>query len=43
MHSGIFHELDFSREGKALSFIGLPLSIARSPYFQVKTPVCVRA
>jgi hypothetical protein len=41
MHSGIFHQLDFGRDGKALSFLGLPFSIDRSPYFQVKTPVCV--
>ena len=41
MHSGVFHELDFDRDGKALSFLGLPFSIDRSPYFQVRTPVCV--
>jgi uncharacterized protein len=41
MHSGVFHELDFDRDGKTLSFLGLPFSVDRSPYFQVKTPVCV--
>lgn len=40
MHSGVFHTQDFSRNGKALSFLGLPLSIDRSPCFQVKVPVC---
>ncbi|MGF1626864.1 MAG: succinylglutamate desuccinylase/aspartoacylase family protein [Alphaproteobacteria bacterium] len=28
-------------DGKRLSFIGVPLSIDRSPYFQVKVPICV--
>jgi uncharacterized protein len=41
MHTGIVHSLDFGRDGKTLSFLGLPLSVDRSPYFQVKIPVCI--
>lgn len=41
MHTGAVHALDFDRDGKTLSFIGFPFSIDRSPYFQVRTPVCV--
>jgi uncharacterized protein len=41
MHTGIFHTLDLDREGKTTSHLGLPFSIDRSPYYQVKVPVCV--
>ncbi len=41
MHTGIFHTLDLERDGKTLSHLGLPFSVDRSPYFQVKVPVCV--
>ncbi|MDQ0390643.1 succinylglutamate desuccinylase/aspartoacylase family protein [Labrys monachus] len=41
MHSGFYHALDFDRDGKTLSHLGVPFSIDRSPYFHVKVPVCV--
>ncbi|GGF50321.1 deacylase [Aliidongia dinghuensis] len=40
MHTGLFHSLDLTADGKALSFLGIPFSVDRSPYFQVKIPVC---
>jgi predicted deacylase len=40
MHTGLFHSLDFAVDGKALSHLGIPFSIDRSPYFQVKIPIC---
>jgi predicted deacylase len=39
MHTGVFHDLKFDRDGKASGHISMPFSIDRSPYFQVKTPV----
>jgi hypothetical protein len=41
MHTGVFHTLDLDRDGKVLSHLGMPFSVDRSPYFQVKVPVCV--
>lgn len=41
MHSGLVHRLDLERDGKTLDWLGIPYSIDRSPYFQVKVPVCV--
>jgi uncharacterized protein len=41
MHTGLFHTLDLERDGKTLSHLGLPLSVDRSPYFQIKVPICV--
>lgn len=41
MHSGLLHTLDLEKKGKALSYLDLPLSVNRSPYFRVKTPICV--
>src|SRR5215471_4857029 len=41
MHTGLFHTLDLDRDGKVLSHLGLPFSVDRSPYFQVKIPICV--
>ncbi len=41
MHTGIFHTLDLDRDGKTITWLGLPFSVDRSPYFQVKVPVCV--
>jgi uncharacterized protein len=41
MHTGLFHTLDLERDGKALSHLGLPFSVDRSPYFQIKVPICV--
>ena len=40
MHTGLFHQIDFSADGKHLSHLGIPFSIDRSPYYQVKVPVC---
>ncbi|HEY9270553.1 MAG TPA: succinylglutamate desuccinylase/aspartoacylase family protein, partial [Achromobacter sp.] len=40
MHTGLFHEIDFDADGKALSFLGTPYSVDRSPYYQIKTPIC---
>lgn len=39
MHTGVFYDLDFRAEGKSLSYISVPMSVDRSPYFQVKVPV----
>jgi predicted deacylase len=41
MHTGLFHTPDLERDGKALSHLGLPLSVDRSPYFQIKVAICV--
>lgn len=40
MHTGLYHALDFNADGKSLDFLGIPFSVDRSPYFQVKVPVC---
>ncbi|MBE1205229.1 succinylglutamate desuccinylase/aspartoacylase family protein [Aminobacter carboxidus] len=40
MHSGLVHSLDFDRDGKTLAHLSIPFSIDRSPYFQVKVPIC---
>ncbi|MDQ0467826.1 succinylglutamate desuccinylase/aspartoacylase family protein [Labrys wisconsinensis] len=39
MHSGVFHDLDFERDGKARGHVSMPFSVDRSPYFHVRTPV----
>lgn len=41
MHTGVSHAIDLDRDGKGLSFLGVPFSVDRSPYYQVKVPVCV--
>jgi predicted deacylase len=41
MHTGVSHDLDLDRDGKRFAFLGVPFSVDRSPYFQVKVPVCV--
>ena len=41
MHSGVFHTLDFSRDGKTVSHLSIPVSVDRSPYFHVQVPICV--
>ncbi|RJT41621.1 deacylase [Mesorhizobium waimense] len=41
MHTGIVHTLDFDRDGKTLSHLSIPFSIDRSPYFQIKVPICL--
>lgn len=40
MHTGIFHELDLAAQGKSISYLSIPFSVDRSPYFQAKVPVC---
>jgi predicted deacylase len=40
MHTGVVHDLDLDSDGKRLTSLGLPFSVDRSPYFQVKVPVC---
>ncbi|RAZ84605.1 deacylase [Mesorhizobium hawassense] len=40
MHTGLVHTLDFDRDGKTLGHLSIPFSVDRSPYFQVKVPVC---
>lgn len=40
MHTGLFHSIDFDRDGKTLSYLGIPFSVDRSPYFQVRAPIC---
>src|SRR4051812_33765637 len=41
MHTGLVHRLDLERDGKVLDWLSIPFSIDRSPYFQVKVPICV--
>ncbi len=41
MHTGVFHDLDLESDGKRLTYIGIPFSVDRSPYFQVRIPVGV--
>ncbi|TIR01125.1 succinylglutamate desuccinylase/aspartoacylase family protein [Mesorhizobium sp.] len=40
MHTGLVHTLDFDREGKTHGYLSIPFSVDRSPYFQVKVPIC---
>lgn len=40
MHTGLFHSLDFAADGKVLGHLGIPFSTDRSPYFQVRVPIC---
>lgn len=39
MHTGILTDLDLSRDGKTSTYLSIPHSIDRSPYFQMKTPI----
>jgi predicted deacylase len=41
MHSGLYHTLNLDRDGKTISHLSIPYSVDRSPYFQIKVPVCV--
>lgn len=41
MHTGVSHDLDLDRDGKVLTALGIPFSVDRSPYYQVRVPVCV--
>ncbi|SER53778.1 hypothetical protein SAMN05216548_1249 [Faunimonas pinastri] len=40
MHTGLAHSIDFERQGKQFDFLSLPFSIDRSPYYQIKIPIC---
>ncbi|MCO6052254.1 succinylglutamate desuccinylase/aspartoacylase family protein [Mesorhizobium sp. RP14(2022)] len=40
MHTGLFHSIDFDKDGKTLSYLGIPFSVDRSPYYQVRVPIC---
>ncbi|WP_292197998.1 succinylglutamate desuccinylase/aspartoacylase family protein, partial [Mesorhizobium sp.] len=40
MHTGLVHTLGFDREGKTHGYLSIPFSVDRSPYFQVKVPIC---
>jgi len=39
MHTGVYHSLDFTAEGKSIDYLSIPFSVDRSPYFQVKVPM----
>ncbi|MBN8996635.1 MAG: succinylglutamate desuccinylase/aspartoacylase family protein [Rhizobiales bacterium] len=40
MHTGTYFDIDWTRDGKFVGFAGFPYSIDRSPYYQIKVPVC---
>jgi predicted deacylase len=40
MHTGLFHTLDYARDGKFSDHLSIPFSVDRSPYFHVKIPIC---
>ncbi len=40
MHTGVFLDVPFDKNGKHNGFISIPYSIDRSPYYQIKIPVC---
>ncbi|MGI9500321.1 MAG: deacylase, partial [Geminicoccaceae bacterium] len=40
MHTGVFNPLDDRQDGKVVTHLSLPYSIDRSPYFQIKIPIC---
>lgn len=40
MHTGLFHEIDFAADGRQSGHLGMPYSIDRSPYYQIKIPIC---
>ena len=39
MHTGLFHEIDFEKDQKWSGHLGIPFSIDRSPYYQLKIPI----
>ena len=41
MHTGVFHQIDLERDGKTISYLGLPFSVDRSPYYRATIPICV--
>ena len=40
MHTGIFNPLDPLQDGKFITHLSLPYSVDRSPYYQIKIPIC---
>ena len=38
MHTGLVHSIDFAADGRQAGFLGIPYSIDRSPYYQIKIP-----
>ena len=40
MHTGAFCDIAWDEDGKQTGFISFPYSIDRSPYYQIKVPVC---
>ncbi len=40
MHTGVFNPLDPEQDGKVVTHLSLPYSIDRSPYYQIKIPIC---
>jgi predicted deacylase len=40
MHTGVFFDVPFDENGKHNGFISIPFSTDRSPYYQIKIPVC---
>ncbi|MEQ9244726.1 MAG: succinylglutamate desuccinylase/aspartoacylase family protein [Nitratireductor sp.] len=39
MHTGVISDLDLVEDGKFSSYLSVPFSVDRSPYFQVRTPI----
>lgn len=40
MHTGAFCDIDWDTDGKQLGFVSFPYSVDRSPYYQMKVPIC---
>ncbi|MHA1554030.1 MAG: succinylglutamate desuccinylase/aspartoacylase family protein, partial [Alphaproteobacteria bacterium] len=40
MHTGVFNTIDFSADGKQVSTVNIPYSVDRSPYYQIRLPIC---
>ncbi|MBN9059025.1 MAG: succinylglutamate desuccinylase/aspartoacylase family protein, partial [Rhizobiales bacterium] len=40
MHTGAFSDISWAQDGKQVGFFSRPYSIDRSPYYQIKMPVC---
>jgi len=40
MHTGAYSDISWTEDGKQIGFFSFPYSIDRSPYYQIKVPVC---
>ena len=40
MHTGIYDPINAEQDGKVVTHLSLPYSVDRSPYFQIKIPIC---